>query len=429
MRAGGWTLFGYGTNQVLRLGGNLILTRLLFPEAFGMMAVVQAVMTGVAMLSDLGIEQSIIQNKRGHEPTFVNTAWSLQIVRGLLIWIALWLLREPIAAFCHEPMLAELLPVIGLTAIIAGFGSMKIAMAGRSLGLAKVTMIEVGSYALGLIVMIVWAWLDRSIWALVGGSIVGALAKTIASHVSLDGIAHRFAWERRSFGELMTFGHWIFISSALTFFAGEGNRLLIGNLLDVRTLSFFTLAMTMNQFPQQIVQQMASRVLFPAYSEIVRERPDRLYAVIAKSRLLQIVPYWLTCAAFVYFGDHLMHFLYDERYRDSGWMLQLLALGSLVSSLAISYSGVLWAKGLVRQSTVLLALQLMIQIPALVFGAYAGGAKGLVLAVAASGWLIYPIYAIAFARIGLWQPKIDLPFIGLSIVIAAFSLKTGGYFG
>ena len=428
-RAGGWAVFGYGTIQLLRFAGNLILTRLLFPEAFGLMAIVQAVMVGLNMMSDVGIEQSIIHNKKGNEPAFVNTAWTVKVVRGVLMWIALWVLADPLALFYGEPILAQLLPVVGVSAVIAGFGSTNIAMADRNLGIAKTTIIDVGSYGFGLIVTVVLAWIDRSIWSLVIGNIAGTAAKTVASHVWLDGIRNRFSWEAESLGALLTFGRWIFVGSALTFLAGEGSRLLIGKLLDVRILAFYSLASAISLLPLQIVQQIGGRILFPAYSEIVRERPEKLYAVVAKGRLVQLVPYWLVCVIFVYFGQSLMGILYDDRYKDSGWMLEILALGSLVGSLIASYNGVLWAKGLVRTSTVLLAIQLLIQVPAMVAGAHFGGAKGLALAVASVSWILYPVHAFVYSRHSLWQPEIDLPVFGISVLVLISALGSHGPFG
>jgi O-antigen/teichoic acid export membrane protein len=324
-------------------------------------------------------------------------------------------------------MLAQLLPVAGLAAVIGGFSSTKIASADRHLGIAKPTVIDVGSYAFGLLVMIVWALIDRSIWSLVMGNIVGVAAKTIASHVWLDGIKNRFAWEPESLSSLRTFGQWIFVSSALTFLVGEGSRLLIAHFLDVRMLAFFSLALAMDQVPRQIIQQMTGRVLFPAYSEVVRERPEKLYAIVEKSRLLQIVPYWLVCVFLVYFGQSLMEILYDDRYKDSGWMLQMMALGSLVGGLAISYNGILWAKGMVRTSTVLLAIHLFIQVSAIVVGSYLGGERGLVLGWALTSWLLYPVYAFVYSRLSLWQPKLDLPLIGASFWIAFSVLGHAGW--
>src|SRR6266850_1836094 len=85
-------------------------------------------------------------------------------------------------------------------------GDPQIAICRSDLGIAKTTLIDVGSYAFGLLVMIVWASIDRSIWSLVMGNIVGVAAKTIASHVWLDGIKNRFAWESKSLRSLRTFG-------------------------------------------------------------------------------------------------------------------------------------------------------------------------------------------------------------------------------
>jgi O-antigen/teichoic acid export membrane protein len=161
----------------------------------------------------------------------------------------------------------------------------------------------------------------------------------------------------------------------------------------------------------------------------VRERPEKLYAVVAKGRLVQLVPYWLVCVIFVYFGQSLMGILYDDRYKDSGWMLEILALGSLVGSLIASYNGVLWAKGLVRTSTVLLAIQLLIQVPAMVAGAHFGGAKGLALAVASVSWILYPVHAFVYSRHSLWQPEIDLPVFGISVLVLISALGSHGPFG
>ena len=77
-----WTFFGYGSSQIIRLGSNLVLARLLFPEAFGIMSLVTVVMQGLTMISDLGVGPSIIHSKRGDDPNFLNTAWTIQVIRG-----------------------------------------------------------------------------------------------------------------------------------------------------------------------------------------------------------------------------------------------------------------------------------------------------------------------------------------------------------
>ena len=110
-------------------------------------------------------------------------------------------------------------------------------------------------------------------------------------------------------------------------------------------------------------------------------------------------------------------------------MLQILALGSMVGSLIVSYTGILWAKGMVRTGTVLLVIQLLIQIPAMIIGTHLGGEKGLILAIASVGWFMYPVHAYVYARLSLWQPKIDVPVIGLSTLIALSVFNGNGFFG
>lgn len=409
------------SSQILRLGGNLILTRLLFPEAFGLMAIVQSVAVGLIMLSDIGIATSIIHNKRGTEAVFVNTAWTMRLIQSVMIWLLLCLLSPFFASFYGQPLLASLMPVVGFGSVLGGLVSTKMALANRSLALKKLVLIEVGSQVIGLLVMILWAWIDHSIWSLVWGGLIGASVKTVASHLLLEGTHNRFAWDRDSVRELFGFGQWMLVSSILTFFSGEGNKLLLGAFLGVKVLAFFTLASAMSSMFWQIAQQVNSKVLFPAYAEVVRERPERLREVAARSRLLLIVPGWLIALFFVLWGDHFMWLLYDQRYADSGNMLRMLAMGALMWSIGGSYNGLLWAKGMVKLSTVILVAEVAIQWLGMMVGYHFLGERGVILSVAAVAWLLYPVQALIYLKIGLWEPKIDLPFIALSVLVVALN--------
>lgn len=423
LRAGGWTIGGHMSSQILRLGGNLILTRLLFPEAFGLMAIVQSVIVGLVMLSDLGIVTSIIHNKRGTEAVFVNTAWTMRVIQSVVIWLLLCMLAPLFASFYSQPLLTSLIPVVGIGSVLGGLASTKLALINRSLALKKLVLIEVGSQIVGLLVMILWAWIDHSVWSLVWGGLVGAFVKMVASHLLLEGEHNKFEWDRDSVKELFGFGQWVLVSSALTFLAGEGNKLLVGAFLGVKLLAFFTLASTMSVVFWQIAQQVNNKVLFPAYAEVVRERPERLREVAARSRLFLIVPGWLIALFFVLWGDQLMWLLYDQRYAESGNMLRLLALGMLVNVVETSYNGLLWAKGMVRVSTAVLAVQISLQVLGMIIGNYYFGARGVVLSAAVTCWLLYPVQAYVHARIGLWEPKIDLPFIALSALVVALNFS------
>jgi O-antigen/teichoic acid export membrane protein len=186
IRGAVWTIASYGTSQILRFGSNLILTRLLIPDVFGLMALVYVFISGLHLFSDIGIGTSIIQNKRGDDPVFLNTAWTMQVIRGVGLWICSLLIAWPVAAFYEkpnqEPSFLWLLPVVGLNTLISGFNSTALFKLNREIALGKLAVFELGGQISSLIVIIVWAWFSPTVWALVAGSLVSAVIQLVWSH-------------------------------------------------------------------------------------------------------------------------------------------------------------------------------------------------------------------------------------------------------
>src|SRR5205807_1748080 len=106
LRAGAWTVGAHGADTVIRLLSTLIMTRLLFPEAFGQIGAAMSLLTGLVLISDLGIRTVILQNPRGDQDHFLRSAWTLQIWRGLGLWLILIL---PLA-FLSFPVVRKALP-------------------------------------------------------------------------------------------------------------------------------------------------------------------------------------------------------------------------------------------------------------------------------------------------------------------------------
>ncbi|MEO6117603.1 MAG: oligosaccharide flippase family protein, partial [Methylotenera sp.] len=200
------------------------MTRLLVPEMFGVMAVANTLIVGLNLCSYFGIHHNIIQSKRGDERMFLDTAWVLQILRGKLILVfalciaaGLYFANQaaliPLGSAYADTSLPAIIAVLSLAAFIAGFESTKLPTASRHMALGKLTLIELGSQLVGLIAMIVFALIQKTIWALVIGTLVGALTKTIASHIALPGINNKFVWEASAIKELFGFGKWILLTT------------------------------------------------------------------------------------------------------------------------------------------------------------------------------------------------------------------------
>ena len=181
IRGSVWTMVGFGTNQLFRISSNLILSRLLVPEAFGVMSLVSVFLQGLQMCSNVGISPSIVQSKYGDNPAFLKTAWTIQIIRGTALWVASFLIAWPVSQI-YDSSLLVLLPVVGVTAFISGFNSTAIYSLERHIRIGPRVSFDVLSQILSLTIMILWAlFVQRSVWALVVGAISGATVKLILS--------------------------------------------------------------------------------------------------------------------------------------------------------------------------------------------------------------------------------------------------------
>jgi len=418
------TALNHGGQQALRLVGNLILTRLLFPKAFGLMALVQSFLIGLEMFSDVGIGPSIVHSKHGDDPSYLNTAWTVQVIRGGLLWMIAALIAFPAAWFYDEPTLGWMLVAVGGSSFIGGFTSTKLATADRNLTLGRLTVIELGCYVVNLAITILLAWWMRSVWSLVIGGLIGTSLKTLATHVWLPGIKNRFHWDKHALQELRSFGQWIVLTTALGYLVIQGDRLVVGRLLDTRFLGVYTVALTFSLLPTEVIRQASAKVLFPSYSELMRTQPERLYPMLRKSRLLLLGASWGGCLVMIFGGALLINVLYDNRYADAGWMLPLMSVGTLGMALTLSYDGVLLATGNTHYMALLLAIQSVIKLSGMLIGFYVGGQEGVIIGLAAVPWLSFPADAWCMRKLGYWQPEVDVPliFAGVLLAVAAYAM-------
>src|SRR5262249_10831455 len=114
-----------------------------------------------------------------------------------------------------DPVLPYVIASLATIPIIAGFQSTKLYEASRNLSLGHVTRMTIVAQIVSLLVMFAWAWLDRSIWALVVGNISSAIATAMLSHVLLPGTGNRWKWDPTAFHEIVHFGKWILLSSVI----------------------------------------------------------------------------------------------------------------------------------------------------------------------------------------------------------------------
>ena len=404
LSATAWTIASSISSQTIRFASNLILSRLLFPEAFGMMGLVSAIVFGLQMLTDLGIGQSIIRNPA---PTrrFLDTMWSLQVARGWALWAVSVIIAYPVARWYGQPEFVYLMPAIGLTLIARGYAHTSQFTLNRELKLYKLFHLEVGSQLIGVAISAIAAYEMRTVWALVIGGIAGALAWSILTNWLAAEPRRHWCWDRDVLTNIRGFSRWIMMSTLLTYITNQGNWLILGLLASMTTLGLYSIASSIVAVVFQLRNLVANRVLFPLYSEVGLETTPSLKRRVFKVRLallgVVLPPLWaLTC-----FGDHIVHLLWDPRYHDAGYMVQVLCGGSLF--LAFGAGPIYLVRGEAWVGFIFGVVQATVLLPAMVIGDHFFGTVGLIWSIAISQVTDYPLEVWVQRRYDVWAPWLD----------------------
>lgn len=415
------SLVGQGGAQFLRLAGNLMLARLLFPEAFGVMAIVYLVVFALDQISNLGIPAAIMRFERGEEPLFLHTAWTLQIVRGVLLWGIAAAAAPFVAEFYDMAILTSILPVAAFAAIIMGFISTNLIVLTRRLELLRVVTVEISGQAVALLVMVAIAWVYGSIWALVLGGLANQVTILLLSHLWVPGPRMRFAWDREDASAIFSIGKWVFASSGLSFVLAQMDIALLGRLIPSGVLGVYYMGIIIPNVLRDLAFRISSSVLAPVMAESNRESQEILRTRYAAARRLTL-PTTLTLAlTAAVVSPAFFELLYDERYVDAGWIAQLALLRFWFAYIQVTSCQTLLSMGDGRTWTISNAVGLVGVTTGCLVGFEVGELRGLLVGMAAGAALgaVVPLWVLRVRRVG--SPVPEIRYTGVGLALAAFA--------
>ena len=408
MRGSAWIVLGYCAGQGFRLVSNLVLTRLLFPEAFGLMALIMVFIVGLTMFSDVGIGPSISQSKRGDEPDFLNTAWTIQAIRGGALWIVAAVLAWPVSVFYQEPSLVYLLPLAAVALIISGFDPTRIETAHRHLLMGRVTTLELISQIIGIIAMVALAILLNSVLALILGNLIGVAARLILMNGYLPGVYNQFRWEKSAASELLHFGKWIFASTVCGFFSSQGDRAVLGKFLTLAVLGVYNIGYFLASFPLLLGYAITGRVLIPVYRDTPPGASAANYRKLRRMRFVLTGVILSLVFVMAHIGPPLVALLYDDRYLAAGAIVVAIALVQITQVIGMSYDQAALAAGDSRGFFFLALIRAVLQLAGLLIGASTFGLLGALIGLGVATVAIHPAIIMLARAHHAWDPLHDV---------------------
>ncbi len=323
LRGAGWTLGSYVVSFVLRFATNVILARLLAPDIFGVLVIVTSVRFGVELTSDFGVNQNIIYSKKGEDPQFYNTAWTMQLLRGLLLFALCLAIAGPVATFYDIPVLA--IQISAVAFLFAGVGSLSLSLAVKNMDLVRRNIFDAVVDFACLVVLIALAYWSPTIWSVIVGGVIGSVIRCVASFW-LPSPRHRLLLIRDYALEIVSYGKWIFISSLIFYASTNIDRLYLGKVAPLAVLGVYGIARSIADVPAALAVRLSQFIVFPLVSSAhgsasdVRQRlaPLRMMFLLGAASALSLA---------VATADVVIAIFYDLRYQDAAWMLSVLLLG------------------------------------------------------------------------------------------------------
>lgn len=328
-----WVAGSYGVTQGLRLFTNVVLARLLAPQLFGIMLIVNTLRTGIELLSDVGIGQNIVSNRKGDQPDFYNTAWTIQIIRGILLFAIALLLAQPLADFYESKQLIEIIPIISVLFLLTGFQSPARFILQKQQAVRKIALYDISMAVASAVVHIALALYSPTIWALVAGLIIATSISATTSFFLIDFRLHRIKISREHVKAIISFGKWVFASSVVFFLAMNFDRLYFAKQIPFAILGIYGIARTFSDMIGMLVQRVGSMMIFPKVAAFAKERSE-LRPAIAGLRLKALFATACGLSILVALSDIIILILYDDRYTAAAFMLPILMAGAWFSILS-----------------------------------------------------------------------------------------------
>ena len=405
-----WTLGGYIAGNAIRFITNLLLVRLVTQADFGTAAALATILQGLNMFSDVGIGPLVVQNPRGTTEPFLRTAFTLQVGRGVALVVAGCLLAWPLAWFYNLPELKWLVPIVSSGALFEGLRSTAFYRLNRNMQFRALVMLEIAKMVFGSAVMLVWAYLSPGVMALVVPPVIAIGLEAAVSHLLLPDRRDRFGWFEEAASEAINFGGWIFLSTALLFFANSADKLVFLKLYSAEDVAVYQIAYVLATLPTMALLKVGQSVVFPAYANVAQsldltqrwitgEGAERFRNVFLRVRLVLLLGGGFAVTGLLSAGPAMIDALYPESYAASRWILQLLAAGVWFQILEVSVGSAMLALGQPRwialaTGSKVLAMLVLIPILHLQFG-FAGS----VTAMAVAEGFRYLASAIAAKRL------------------------------
>ena len=433
---GGLWVFGLRiTSRGLGFIRTIILARLLAPSDFGLLGIAMLAIATLETFSQTGFQTALIQKKENVE-SYLDTAWTVSAIRGIVLFLVLFLSAPIVAKFFNSPQATLVIKVIAVSTLLSGFRNIGILFFQRELEFNKQFIYELSATLVDLTVAITLAFMLRNVWALVWGGLAANFVRLFMSYI-LHSYRPQIRFDNEKFRDLFGFGIWVLGSSILIFLVTQGDDIFVGKMVGVTGLGLYQMAYLISNLPATEITHVISQVTFPAYSKLQEDLSKLREAYLEVLKFTAFLSIPLAGGILILAPEAIKLFLGDK------WMsivspIQVLVLAGLIRSIAATTGPVFYGVGKPEIDTVWQIVRLIVLIILIYPFTMHWGILGTSIAVLLSILIStigfsYRVIRITKCGIGNFGKMIILPlsnggFMLLIIFISKGSIQLTGFF-
>lgn len=416
VRSGFWVATYKVVERAFRFVKTMIIARILAPSDFGLFGIACLALDVLQTFTETGISSALIQKKENIKD-YLNTAWTIQIIRAVILCLTIYIFAVPIAQFFKNMQAVPLMKIIALNMLFSGFVNIGTVYFSKEIEFAKQRILNFSQLTVEFIVTIILAFTLRNAWALVWGMLAGRIANCIFSYV-LHPYRPKFHFELVKAKELMHFGKWVFGLSIIVFLCTQGDGILIGRILGTTALGLYAMASAISNLPATEVTSLVSQIIFPAYAKFQTDVKKLKHAYFNTLGLVSFITVPLTIGI-IFLGKDFVAIFLKEKWLPMVTAMQLLALAGFIRSVVATGGCLFSAVGKPKRDFQMNVCRLLTMLISIYPLANFYGVNGVALSIVLSITATIPVWFFESKKIT--KAKVaDYFFVFLPVVLAAF---------
>lgn len=344
---------------------NMVLARLIAPEAFGVVATVTMIASFADMFTDAGFQKYLVQHEfkgEREKHRYANVAFLTNLIISIFIWGIIIIFSDQIAVLVGNPGLGIVIAVACVQLPITAFSSIQMALYRRDFDFKTLFLVRMISLFIPVFVTIPLAYFGLSYWSLIIGTIFMQFSNAVIL-TSKSKWKPKWFYDVRILKNMLSFSIWSMIEAISIWLTTWVDAFIIASLLSEYFLGIYKTSTTMVNALMALVTASTVPVLFSALSRLQNETEqfNRMYFKI--QRIVSILVFPLGIGVYLY-SDLATKILLGNQWSEAS---DVIGIWALTSSLMIVFgnfcSEVYRAKGRPKLSFLAQVLHLVVLIP------------------------------------------------------------------